>query len=86
MSEQHTDALGRKTLLVGPEIPRYCGVTQATLYRWIKQHAFPAGKLPNGKWCTSPGLIDAWLLTRNPYHRAILESHVHPQISDATCR
>jgi hypothetical protein len=69
--EPERDSHGRLTLLVGPEIPRYCRVSQATLYRWLKHHGFPAGKLPNGKWCSSPVLIDAWLMARNPYHREL---------------
>lgn len=51
-----------------PSIASYLDISVSSVRDWIKKHAFPAGKLPNGLWCTTPTLIDAWLLARNPYH------------------
>lgn len=37
-----------------------------TIRNWIKRHDFPAGKLPNGEWITSPPLVDQWIASRIP--------------------
>ena len=32
--------------------------------RWIRKEGFPAARLPDGTWFTTPRLIDAWILER----------------------
>ena len=32
--------------------------------RWIRNEGFPAARLPDGTWFTTPTLIDAWVLER----------------------
>ena len=40
------------------------GRSRSTVIRWINQHSFPACRLPNGCWATTPRLIDRWILAR----------------------
>jgi len=47
-----------------PEIGRTVGRSDQTVRKWIKIHGFPAAKAPNGKWMTTHGLIDNWILAR----------------------
>ena len=47
------------------EIGRRCGRHKNTVSNWIKYHGFPAGKLPDGRWCTTANLIDKWLSLLN---------------------
>ena len=35
-----------------------------TVRRWIRDEGFPAARLPNGVYFTTPSLIDAWVLAR----------------------
>ena len=35
-----------------------------TIARWVRTENFPAARLPNGTYCTSPLLIDEWLRSR----------------------
>ena len=64
MNERQYD----RTLLYGlPQIAAYTGYTTKTIGLWIRRHGFPAGKLPEGIWCTSTAMIDLWLMARNPY-------------------
>ena len=35
-----------------------------TIARWIKSHGFPAARLPNGEYVTTPGLVDSWIIAR----------------------
>ena len=35
-----------------------------TIRRWIKMHGFPAVKTPDGVYCTTIGLVEAWLLAK----------------------
>ena len=58
------DRSGSPLIVGGPAIARYMGVSLHTLYRWIEQEAFPAGKVYKGRWTTTPSLIDAWILSR----------------------
>ena len=32
--------------------------------RWIRKEAFPAARLPDGRWFTTMGLIEAWCMER----------------------
>lgn len=41
------------------------GKSRWTIKRWAREHRFPIARLPDGKWCVTPTLIDAWLLARN---------------------
>lgn len=43
---------------------RLFGRSERTLWRWIRDHGFPAAMLPSGHMCTSTTLIDLWLLGR----------------------
>lgn len=59
-----------RVLIYGiPAMAKYCGIVPSTMHKWLRRHEFPAGKLPDGAWCTSTGLIDQWLLARNPLRR-----------------
>ena len=40
------------------------GRSRWTIARWVKSHGFPAARLPNGEYCTTPGLIDGWIMAR----------------------
>jgi hypothetical protein len=40
------------------------GVSRMTIQRWMRDHGFPAAKLPDGHVVTSVTLIDLWLLGR----------------------
>lgn len=52
-------------LVVGLKaIAALCGVSTSTMSNWIKKHAFPACKLPNGQWGTTRGMLDAWVFAR----------------------
>jgi hypothetical protein len=56
-----------RSLLYGmPKICAYMGCSDTTLRSWVRKHAFPAAKMPNGAWVTSTELIDRWILSRNP--------------------
>ena len=49
-------------LLIGVrKIIRYMGISAKTFYAWVKQYGFPASRLPDGRWVTSPTLIDGWV-------------------------
>lgn len=52
-------------ILVGVRsICAYVRIGAATFYRWHQAEDFPAMRTPAGRWCTSSGLIDEWILTR----------------------
>ena len=40
------------------------GRTRWTIRRWIEREGFPASRLPDGAWVTTPTLIDRWVLDR----------------------
>ncbi len=42
-----------------------------TVARWIKLHDFPAARLPDGSWFTTPSLIDNWLIERRASDPAV---------------
>ena len=57
-----------RTLLYGAsQICDYMRCSQSTLRSWVKRHAFPAVKMPNGSWVSSTQLIDDWIIGRSPY-------------------
>jgi hypothetical protein len=68
-----SEPLGRvsrydRCLLYGAtQISDYMGCNPSTLRSWIRNHAFPAAKMPNGAIVSSTELIDRWILSRNPY-------------------
>ncbi len=35
-----------------------------TISRWVRTEGFPAAKMPNGEYITSPTLVDEWLRAR----------------------
>ncbi len=35
--------------------------------RWIRKEAFPAARLPDGRWFTTMGLIEAWCMERRAH-------------------
>ena len=47
-----------------PEIAKMVGRSDQTVRKWIRIHGFPAAKMPNGNWMTTPTLIDKWILAR----------------------
>ena len=54
-----------KPLIVGlVAIGEIFGRHRETIARWVRVEDFPAAKLPNGTYCTSPSLIDEWLRAR----------------------
>ncbi|MET4686278.1 hypothetical protein [Sinorhizobium fredii] len=60
-------------VIIGLEsIGRLFGVTGRTIKNWIRKEGFPAARLPDGRWSTTLGNVDRWLLARNeidPYGR-----------------
>ena len=40
------------------------GRSRQTARRWINETSFPACRLPSGAWCTTPALIDRWVIER----------------------
>ena len=52
-------------VIVGLEaIGALFGRTRWTIRRWIEREGFPASRLPDGAWVTTPTLIDRWVLDR----------------------
>ena len=52
-------------ILVGVRsICAYVRIGNSTFYRWHQVEDFPAMRTPDGRWCTSSGLIDGWIVTR----------------------
>ena len=52
-------------MLVGLEaIARMFGKSRWSIACWIRNDGFPAARLPDGKWFTTMGLIEAWVLER----------------------
>lgn len=45
-------------------IGEYFGRKPNTVYYWIRDHEFPAGKLPGGQWTTTESAIEKWLVSR----------------------
>ena len=37
--------------------------------RWHRKHGFPIYRAPNGKYATTPKMIDAWIWDRNQIER-----------------
>ncbi len=53
------------TALVGLDaIGAYFGRSRTTARRWIVDQDLPASRLPDDTWCTTPTLLDQWLLAR----------------------
>ena len=51
--------------IVGLEqIAALFGKSRWSVARWIRNAGFPAARLPDGTWFTTPSLIDAWVLER----------------------
>ena len=47
-------------------IAQAVGRSKTTTHRWIRLHGFPASKGPNGQYMTTVGLIERWILARQP--------------------
>lgn len=45
------------------EIAAYVDRSQPTVYRWIQNHGFPAGKGPTGEWMTNTDWIYKWVVS-----------------------
>lgn len=43
------------------QICAYCRVAPKTWYGWLREHGFPASRLPDGRYVTSMALIDDWV-------------------------
>jgi hypothetical protein len=57
--------VGSNGIVIGvTAMSRLFGRSERTLWRWIRNHGFPAAMLPSGHMCTSTTLIDLWLLGR----------------------
>ena len=57
--------VGSNGIVIGvAAMARLFGRSERTLWRWIREHGFPAAMLPSGHMCTSTTLIDLWLLGR----------------------
>lgn len=54
----------QKVLVGVRSICAYVRIGAATFYRWHQAEEFPAMRTPDGRWCTSTGLIDGWIVTR----------------------
>ena len=53
-------------LITWGEIAGYMRVSVSTAFRFWRQDGLPVAVLPDGRRATSVGLIDAWLLARDP--------------------
>ena len=52
-------------IIVGlDEIGGRFGRSRWAVARWIRTHGFPAARLPDGRWFTTMGLIEAWIMER----------------------
>ena len=47
------------------EIGNLFGRSRWAIARWIRTQGFPAARLPDGKWFTTIGLIEAWTMERH---------------------
>ncbi len=47
------------------EIGGRFGRSRWAVARWIRTHGFPAARLPDGRWFTTMGLIEAWIMERH---------------------
>jgi hypothetical protein len=65
MAGHRTSPEGTGGIVIGvAAMARLFGRSERTLWRWIREHGFPAAMLPSGHMCTSATLIDLWLLGR----------------------
>ena len=65
MAGHYKAPVGSNGIVIGvAAISRLFGRSERTLWRWIRDHGFPAAMLPSGHMCTSTTLIDLWLLGR----------------------
>ncbi len=52
-------------IIVGlDEIGGRFGRSRWAVARWIRTHGFPAARLPDGRWFTTMGLIEGWIMER----------------------
>ncbi len=52
-------------IIVGlDEIGGRFGRSRWAVARWIRTHGVPAARLPDGRWFTTMGLIEAWIMER----------------------
>src|SRR5215831_9878095 len=52
-------------------ICRHVQIGPQTFYKLHTEYAFPATRLPDGRWCTSRNLIDEWILNRWKAKKAV---------------
>jgi hypothetical protein len=65
MAGHYKAPVGSNGIVIGvTAMSRLFGRSERTLWRWIRDHGFPAAMLPSGDMCTSTTLIDLWLLCR----------------------
>ena len=65
MAGHYKAPVGSNGIVIGvAAMARVFGRSERTLWRWIRDHGFPAAMLPSGHMCTSTTLIDLWLLGR----------------------
>jgi hypothetical protein len=65
MAGHYKAPVGSGGIVIGvASMARLFGRSERTLWRWIRDHGFPAARLPSGHMCTSTTLIDLWLLGR----------------------
>jgi len=46
------------------KIAEACGISERSVYRWIKYHGLPVFHTPSGKVATSVGLLESWARER----------------------
>jgi predicted DNA-binding transcriptional regulator AlpA len=51
------------------KICAYVQISPHTFFRWQREHGFPATRTPGGRWMTSKGLIDTWIIARDKAQR-----------------
>ena len=52
-------------IIVGlDEIGGRFGRSRWAVARWIRTQGFPAARLPDGRWFTTMGLIEGWIMER----------------------
>ena len=45
-------------------IGRLFGRSRWAVARWVRKEGFPAARLPDGRWFTTMGLIEGWIMER----------------------
>ena len=62
-------------IIVGlADIGKAFGRSRWAVARWIRREGFPAARLPDGRWFTTMGLIEGWIMERRARDPLILHA------------